>query len=391
VRFLHTSDWHLGRTIRGQSRQPEFESVLDDVVRVAIDEGVDAVLIAGDTFDSFAPPADAEKLLYETLSRIVRERIAVVMVAGNHDSAPRFDALSNVLHLANIYCAGSPPSDEAYAPLRIPSRDGTQITSIAAIPWIPERSALDFERLSGASGDVHQQYADRVTAALRFYANALDPNAITLLVGHVLISGAEIAQGGGERKLHIGDAFAVEAQNLPQNPQYIALGHVHRRQEIIHAVPTHYCGSLLQLDFGEGGQEKFVNIIDIAGPGLPANIKPVAITSGRTLRTLRITLDELTAHAGKYGEEYLRVIVQVDQPVLSLYEQVREMLPNALDVTAERIDEPATGVSVERRNGLAPDELLARYYRERHDAEIDPGVIALFNELYRAEETHASA
>ena len=102
MRFLHTGDFHLGRTIRQQSRQAEFELVLPEMADIARREHVDCVLIAGDIFDAFAPPPDAEKLLYETLSSILRDGIKVVMIAGNHDSAPRMDALAGILRIAGI-------------------------------------------------------------------------------------------------------------------------------------------------------------------------------------------------------------------------------------------------------------------------------------------------
>ena len=89
MRFLHTSDWHLGRAIRGISRQPEFEQVLGEVAAIARDEHVDAVILAGDTFDTFSPPPDAERLLYETLTGLLRDNIKIVTIAGNHDHAQR--------------------------------------------------------------------------------------------------------------------------------------------------------------------------------------------------------------------------------------------------------------------------------------------------------------
>ena len=121
MRFLHTSDWHLGRAIRGISRQPEFEQVLGEVAAIARDEHVDAVILAGDTFDTFSPPPDAERLLYETLTGLLHDGIKIVMIAGNHDHAQRMDALSGIMRIAGAYCIGSVPRDEGYMPLRLAS------------------------------------------------------------------------------------------------------------------------------------------------------------------------------------------------------------------------------------------------------------------------------
>src|ERR671925_1673581 len=97
MRFLHTSDWHVGRTIRGRSRIEEFAAALDEVVAIARDQAVDAVLIAGDLFDGRAVNADAERLVFETLARLAEAKVAVVAIPGNHDSAARWSALRPLL------------------------------------------------------------------------------------------------------------------------------------------------------------------------------------------------------------------------------------------------------------------------------------------------------
>jgi exonuclease SbcD len=215
-------------------------------------------------------------------------------------------------------------------------------------------------------------------------------DTINLFVGHMLIDGSEIGEGGGERKLHIGHNFAVNAACFPSTAAYVALGHVHKRQQLLAASPVYYAGSLLQLDFGEGGQKKYVNTVE-AKPHQPANIDKVEITGGRALRTITIDFDDLTSQGGKYGDDYLRVIVRADRPVSSLYDQVREVLPNALDVSLERADEPDASTHVASTSGLAPHELLARYYQHRHRSEIPDTLVTLFNELYEAELGHAPA
>jgi exonuclease SbcD len=206
----------------------------------------------------------------------------------------------------------------------------------------------------------------------------------------MLIDGVVIGEGSGERKLHIGHNFAVNAACFPSTASYVALGHVHKRQQIAAASPTFYSGSLLQLDFGEGGQTKYVNLIE-AKPRQPADIRGIEITGGRGLRTVTLTFDELASHGAKYADDWLRIIVRADRPIPSLYEQVTDVLPNALDVTLERSDEPEAAGAAATTRGLAPHELLARYYSERHGAEVPDALIALFNELYEAEAGHAPA
>ena len=156
-----------------------------------------------------------------------------------------------------------------------------------------------------------QQYAGRLETAIARCCAAFSPATINVFIGHMLVSGAAVAQGGGERKLHIGDNFAVQSSAFPASAQYVALGHIHKMQQMAAAAPAWYAGSLLQLDFGEAGQDKFVNLVDIR-PRQPAEINPVQITGGRGLRTLQLKLADLPEHADRYGDDYLRVTVQLD-------------------------------------------------------------------------------
>ncbi len=200
---------------------------------------------------------------------------------------------------------------------------------------------------------------------------------MTVLAGHVFVSGARL--GGGERELTTGQLFAVSPGALPTTVQYIALGHVHRPQDVPGAAtPARYAGSLLQLDFGESEQRKSVTIVE-AEPGRPPRTREVALTEGRRLVELRGTLDELTAYQDA-DDAWLKVELVCDGPQPGLADQVREILPNALEV---RLDYPRQ--DAERRAGelrrLTPRDLFARYYHERHGAPIDDAVSKLFDEL----------
>ena len=103
MRFLHTADWHIGKTLRGRSRTDEFASALEEVARIAIDAKVDAVLVGGDVFDSPVPPPEAEKLVYDFFARLLPERISAVVIAGNHDHPKKLGALRHLLEGLNIH------------------------------------------------------------------------------------------------------------------------------------------------------------------------------------------------------------------------------------------------------------------------------------------------
>jgi exonuclease SbcD len=384
MRFLHTGDWHLGRTIRGRSRMDECARVLDEVCGIAHDEAVDVVLIAGDTFDNFSPPADAQKLLYETLRRLVSDGARVVMIAGNHDSAPRMDALAGILELAGVHAIGAPPGDRDYRALRIASRDGSEGATIVAVPWIPEHLAVQYEALFGPRDEAQTQYAGNMERALRFYCASFDATTVNVLLAHMMVSGTIVGEAGGERTLHLGDTFAVLPSMLPSTANYVALGHVHRPQPVANAPVaggSFYAGSLLQLDFGEAEQKKSVRLVEVHH-GTPAESRAVPITGGKTLRNVRFVLEDLEQHAGEYPDDYLRVIVDVPGVVPKLTERVLEVLPNAIAVEPAHHDAPATAANAAARQGLEAHELLSRYYASTRGGEIPADLLSLFNRMY---------
>jgi exonuclease SbcD len=377
MRFLHTADWHVGKTLRGRSRLDEFAAALEEVAQVARERRVDAVLIAGDVFDSPAPPAEAEKLVYDFLARLLPERIACVLVAGNHDHPRKLAALAELLEGLRIFVRADVRPPDQGGVVRVPSRDGATEARVAVLPFVPERRIVDACQILGPEHEWYEEYARRLEQVLARLTAGFTPKTVNLVVGHLLISGARV--GTGERPLHLGEVYGVNAQQLPANAQYIALGHLHRPQELVAPSRTFYSGSLLELDFGETEQEKRVLLVE-AAPGKPATIESVPLRAGRRLRDVSGTLAELAALAGSTGDDYLRVGVRVDGPVPGVAEQVRELLPNALDVRLlyER-SEPAPAPVTQ---GLAPSQLFAEFYRRRNGAPPSAEMEKLFHDTY---------
>jgi exonuclease SbcD len=378
VRFLHTADWHVGKTLRGRSRQDEFAAVLDEVVGIARDRQVDAVLVAGDVFDSPAPPAEAEKLVYDFLARLLPERIACVVIAGNHDHPRKLAALSELLEGLRIFVRADVRPPDKGGVVRVPSRDGSQEARVAVLPFVPERKVVDACALLGPEHEWYEEYARRLEQVLHRLTAGFTPQTVNLIAGHLLISGARV--GTGERPLHLGEVYGVNAQQLPANAQYIALGHLHRPQELMAPSRTFYSGSLIELDFGEQEQGKRVVIVD-AAPGRPAAIESVPLTAGRRLRDVAGTLEELAALSATVGSDYLRVGVKVEGPLPGIAEQVREMLPNALDVRLvyERTEAAAPAPSA---RGQSPAQLFADFYRRKNGAAVPGEMLKLFEASY---------
>lgn len=390
MRFLHTGDWHLGRTIRGRSRQGEFEVALAELIDIARTEQVEAMLVCGDIFDSTSPSPEAERLLNDTLRECVGLGIQVVLLAGNHDNPRRLEALGRISDLLGVFVQSTvrAPQDGGVITLH-----GAQhVARVAAVPWIREGHIIDAAALFDSEHDARiQTYADTAGGILRALCRDFTPETVNILAAHVFIDGAQLASlDGSERLLHVGQAYGVNPAALPASPQYLALGHIHQPQELRGTpVPAAYSGSLLQLDFGERGQQKVVRIID-AAPGLPVVQRPVPITSGRPLLEVRGTLFEVARLADEAPGAHLRVILDVDRPEPGMAQRVRDLLPGAVDVRLqydrlpEDVEEPSLG-------RLAPVDLFARYYRSQHGLEPSTELIALFSELLANESREPPA
>lgn len=382
MRILHTSDWHVGRGIRGRSRADEHRAVLNGIAVVAADRGVDLALVTGDLFDSATPSPEAEQIVYRALLDLVDTGAQVVVVAGNHDNWRRLEAVKPLLGLTRVYVGArlARPQDGGVVELEA----GGQRARIALLPWLSQRRIVRADDLMGLDADEHAgQYAGRVQLIIDRLCQRFTADTVNLVAAHLMVAGG--VPGGGERRVHLFDDYVVPALAFPPTCHYVALGHLHRPQIIPGRCPIRYCGSPLQLDFGEEGDATQVLIVD-ADPNTPAEVEEVGVTGGRRLRTLRGSLAELTTLAdnrpdrvGDLDEAYLRVEVTGPRPA-GLADTVRELFPTAVDVLVADPEDRADprDVDLDRVRG-SPPELFDEYLTD-HGID-DDRVRALFRDL----------
>jgi exonuclease SbcD len=386
MRFLHTADWHIGKTLRGRSRLDEFAAVLDEVARIAREARLDAVLVGGDVFDSPVPPPEAEKLVYDFFARLLPERIAAVVIAGNHDHPKKLGALAGLLEGLRIHIRSEVRPPEKGGVVALESRDGKEEARVAVLPFVPERKVVDACQVMAPEHEWYEEYARRIEEILAFLTRDLTSKTVNLALAHVMVHKGLV--GTGERALHLGQVYALNPQQLPGRLQYIGLGHLHRPQEVLAPSKTRFAGSLLELDFGEKEQQKSVVLVE-AKPGGAAGIEVVPLSAGRRLRDVVGTLPELMGLKAELGDAYLRVRVKVEAPLPGIAEQVKELLPNALDVSLAYEAAAGSGPSEPRgdHRSLKPAELFADFYRRKHLAEPPAELMALFETV--REEVHA--
>ncbi len=383
MRFLHTSDWHIGKTIRGRSRTDEFATVLDEVVGIALQERVDAVLVAGDLYEHRAASPDADALIFRVFIRLYEAGIPMVLISGNHDASTRLEALASLLKPINIHTVPRVARPDAGSVVEVFARDRSEAALVACIPFVPERRFGDAASLFESNESWYTSYAEGMGRLMDEMARAFRPDRVNVLMGHMFTDGALL--GGGEREVNTGLEYAVSPTRFPGTASYIALGHVHKPQPIKGAPSTaRYSGSLLQLDFGEKEQTKSAVLVD-ASPGKPARVREIELRGGRKLMDVSGTLEDLQSHAGYVGDAYLRVVVKTGGPVPNIVDSVREILPNAVDV---QIDYPRAEAEQRehRLSSLQPLDQYLAYYHTFHGTEPEPALVAAFAEVLELEQ-----
>jgi exonuclease SbcD len=382
MKLLHTSDWHVGKSIRGVSRADEHQGVLDEIAAIAEREQVDVIVVAGDLFDSSAPTPESEEIVYRALLALARTGAAIIVIAGNHDSPRRLRAVAPLLELGRVHVVAEPTRPDDGGLLTLRTSGGTNVR-LALLPFVSKRGIVRAEHLISRDAFEHAlAYSERLRQLIDVLCVGFTADTVNVLVAHAFVLGA--TTGGGERPAHLVEEYAVTAQSFPPTIGYGALGHLHRPQRIPAGPTLHYCGSPLQLDFGEGEQTKQINIVSLE-PGVPADVVAVPLTSGRPLRTLRGTLDELAATSVE-DAAWLRVFVRGSARA-GLADAVRELLGSG--VVEVRIDSPAADSSSRRldHRGRAPQELFDEYMAA--EGVEDGRVRALFSELLDAEHEAA--
>ena len=379
MKFLHTADWHVGKTLRGRDRLEEQRAVLGEIVRIAEEQQVDAVLIAGDVYESVAPSAQAQHLVVQTLLRLRQADTEVIAISGNHDHGPTFEAYRPLMGKVGITVVGTARPPGKGGVVRFRARSGGEDVQLAVLPFITPRYAVRAaELVTQTPAENVRAYDEMIRRLVDTLTSDFGGDTVNVVMSHLTCAGGVF--GGGERAAQSIFEYSVPAGIFPVSAHYVALGHLHRRQSLPAHCPVHYSGSPIAVDFGEQDNTSVVCLVE-ASPSTPARVTDIPVTSGRRLRTVRGTVAELEALAGTFGEDYLRVWVR-EHARAGLREAVADILPNALEV---RIDPefaaPVQGSRADAADVMkTPGQLFADYCASVSVA--DSRVAALFAELH---------
>ena len=289
MRILHTSDWHLGRTLYGRKRHEEFAAFLDWLVALIEREGVTALLVAGDIFDTTTPSHRAQELYYRFLCRVAASPCRhVVVVAGNHDSPTFLEAPKALLRALDVHVLGSATADPADEVLVLRDLSGAPELIVCAIPYLRDRDIRQVEAGEDSADKdrklmegIRDHYASVVALAEARRAD-LGAEIPLVAMGHLFTAGGRTLEGDGVRELYVGSLAHVGPGIFPDSLDYLALGHLHVPQRVGGAETRRYSGSPLPMGFGEARQEKSLCLVEWdkgngARPGCRVHIIPIPV------------------------------------------------------------------------------------------------------------------
>lgn len=409
MRILHTSDWHLGRSLEQISRIEEQKEFIDFLVAICEEERIDLVLVAGDIYDTYNPPASAEELFYEALEKLSgRGTRGIVVIAGNHDNPERLCAASPLAYKNGIILLGYPGSDAgAYK-----TGGGIRVTAsgagwfelalprcehhavILSLPYPSESRLEEVLSREADEGILQKAYSDKVGEILASGSRNFREDTVNLVVAHLFMKGGRESES--ERTLQVGGAWTVDPEALPAGAHYTALGHLHRPQEVRHApCPAFYSGSPLAYSFSEAEHSKAVYLVD-AQPGQKARVSPIYLNCGKPLR--RWVAEEGYGQALAWCEEgrdrnaWVELTIVTDR-ILTMEEQkkLRNLHPGIVNIYPRLKGEPGMVEYSASREGKKIDELFSEYYRIRMGADIPDEVMAAFLEIVNEQDEEVDA
>ncbi|QRV02473.1 exonuclease SbcCD subunit D [Arcanobacterium phocisimile] len=384
MRFLHTSDWHFGRTLHGTDLHEAYELWSDHVVEVAHTRDLDAVLISGDIFDRGIPPVAMVQLLSRTLEQLA-EHTMVILTAGNHDAPTRLGFTAGLLQ-ERVVIATDPL--KIGTPIEV-RRGEKPVGYVYALPYLePDiervRLAPDPESpLARSHEAVVQAAMDRVRESIDGTTgdHPIDNSLPTIVMAHEFVVGGEPSES--ERDLHIGGVDSVPSGvfdicvNGKSVIDYVALGHLHGPQQVHEKPLMRYAGSPLPFSFSEEHHKKSSVLVSIEQAGDAPEIELIPAPIYRPLATLRGTFDELmSSEYARYRDHFLRIFVtDIDRPERMLA-RLRQNFPYVLEAHHDipRQDMPVQEVSLAKVN---PVEVLSEFFATAGGRELNPEELAL--------------
>ncbi len=396
MRFLHTSDWHLGQKFINQSRDAEHLAALDWLIQTIENERVDALVVAGDIFDVNNPPVSAEEIYYRFLTRLMGTCCRhVVIVGGNHDLPSRLNAPSGLLRALNVHVVGAATDDFSDEIVELREKNGQLAAVIAAVPFLRDRDL----KISVAGENTAQRMEAIKLGIAEHFARAgeiclerrgqLPADVPFLVTGHLFATGA--SSSGEQRNIYIGNLENITAEKFPEVFDYVALGHIHRPQRIAKLDHIRYSGSLIPLNFSEIQDKKIVLILDFLPEKKHPAVREIQVPIFRKLLRLAGNLSEIekklaeNAVAENDLPGWVEVTVSSPGALPNLSQTLRDTAKkHRLEILSVKLDRPANvlaeSFSEEILEQLTPEDIFRKKIEKLPEVEREE-LVETFREL----------
>ena len=331
LKILHTSDWHLGRSLYGQNRHAEFAAFLDWLMQTLQQERVDVLMIAGDVFDTITPNHAAQELYYRFLAQVSAYCLCrhIIIIGGNHDSASFLNAPKALLFALNVHVIGAATNPIDKEVLVLKNAQGEPAAIVCAVPYLRDRDvrvSVDGESSQDKSLALTQGIKDHYRQALAIAEHKqqeLGSNAPIIAMGHLFSQGGMTLDADGMRELYVGSLAHIGADCF-DGFDYVALGHLHVPQAVGGQAHIRYCGSPIPMGFGEAKQQK--QVLHVAFTGRLPEINAINIPNFQVLQRIQGDLPHIQAELKQLMQSgstaYIEVVYQGNELVADLSEKL---------------------------------------------------------------------
>lgn len=344
MKILHTSDWHLGKHLEGHSRLDEQEKFTEELINIVEENDIDLIIIAGDIYDTSNPPARAEKLFYNTVKRLSNGgKRGVLVIAGNHDNPERLSAASPLAYEHGVILLGTPKSmaecgkyqgfsiiDSGEGFVEIQKNDENIV--LITLPYPSEKRLNEIFTNSLEESERQVSYSERIEEILNDLSQKYREDTINMLVSHLFVVGGE--ESDSERPIQLGGSLGVYTNHLPDNAQYIALGHLHKPQKMKNK-NIYYSGSPIQYSKSEINYAKCVFLVDIKCNKKPdvkeiylKNYKPIEVFKCENIEDAILKCEE-----NKERDIWAYFEIKTDRVLnQSEIKKMKELIPDIIEI-----------------------------------------------------------
>ncbi|PRA60975.1 exonuclease SbcCD subunit D [Pseudomonas sp. MYb187] len=399
MRLFHTSDWHLGQTLHGQERDFEHACFLDWLLGQLKLRQPDALLIAGDIFDTVNPPVKAQERLYDFIVQAHEQqpKLNIVMIAGNHDSGSRIELPAPLMRRLRTHALGRVQwldegvldSDRLLIPLT--NARGKVAAWCLALPFLRPAEVTGAHLGDDYLRGIRQVHERLIDAALE----RRKPGQALIAVSHAHMAGGSISEDS-ERSLIIGNAEALPASLFSKDISYVALGHLHKPQRVNREERIRYSGSPIPLSFSEIGYQHQILEIELDGASLASvesRLVPRAVHLQRLgPAPLTEILEQLAGLPvvdlleDPQRQPWLEIRVQLDEPQPDLRQQLETALQGravrlvriGAEYAGNRAGEDLDEAALVELGQMTPHELFSRAWAQAYGSAVDEQTLADF-------------